>query len=86
MRWLGGITNWMDMDLSKLQEIVNDSVAWHAAAYGVTKSWTQLTNWTTTNESLLCPPLFWGEYVEQLSFIYSISIWLCVFVCMSTHV
>ena len=44
MRWVNDITDLMDMNLSKLQKLVMDREAWHAAVHGVTKSWTRLSD------------------------------------------
>ena len=51
-RWLDGITDLMDMSLSKLQEMAKDREVWFAAGHGVTKSWTRRSDGTTTKQHI----------------------------------
>ena len=53
MGWLDGIIDSMDMSLSKLWEIVKDRTVWRAVVHGVAKTWTRLSDWTTTKTNLL---------------------------------
>ena len=56
MRWLDGITNSMDVNLSKLQELVTDRNSWCIAVHGVTKSQTRLGDWTELNSTVVPLP------------------------------
>ena len=82
MRWLDGITDSMDMSLSKLRELVMDREAWHAAIHGVTKSLAQLSDWTelkTQNRIHLLPQAYFfcfkqpSEWKNCFSLIHNTS-------------
>ena len=67
MRWMYGITDWMNMSLSKLWQLVMGREAWRAAAHGVTNSRTWLSNWTELNWIFHC------VYVPLLSYRYPLT-------------
>ena len=87
MRWLDGITDLMNMGLSKLWELVMDREAWCAAVHGVAKSWTRLSKWTELNWNLPCIPeinLTWSWYIillmcYQILFANSLAIFASIF-------
>ena len=69
MRWLDGVTDSMDMNLSKVQVMVEDRGVWCAAVHGATKSWTGFSNWTTTTKVMIIMAICGHFRCHSLCFI-----------------
>ena len=65
IRWLDGITDLVDMSVSKLQELVMDREAWHVAVHWIAKSWTWLSDWTE---------LKWISHLKEINLIYNLLV------------
>ena len=79
IRWLDGVTNSMDMSLSKLQEMVKDRKSLFAAVHGITKSQTRLSNWTTTMNFYIY------QYKKRME-LYDIKVYQTLFVAWKEKV